>query len=150
MVYICDTIVLLISTILAVVAIMGVQHFPMVTNGRPDIGFWPISISLLLLILCLVHFLTYRKGKKENKKDDIDLAKVKSVASFGVFFTIMVLAVGNIVGFLLGQLIFLAASFKIWNEVKTRNAIIISISLIAFVYLSFTVALQMTFPTGIW
>ena len=149
MVNLSERIVLIVATLAGIIEIVGTRRFRIFDRGLPHVRFWPMLVGISLLILCAVHFMEHWSNAGKNKKP-IDLAEVKRSGTFTLFFIVMLLGVGEVIGVLPALAVFMFVSFKIWNELKTSTALMVSLGLTGVVYYCFEVLMRIKFPMGLW
>ena len=149
MVYLSEKLVLILLTLAGIIEITGTRRFNMFDKGLPSVRLWPMIVGVSMLILCAVHFIEHWSNASENKTPPVDLAAVKRSGPFALFFIVTTLGVGEVIGVLPALAVFMFVAFKIWNELKTSTALMVSLGLTGVVYYSFVVLMRIKFPMGL-
>ncbi len=129
------------------VAIWGALRLPIGRIGSPEPGFVPLVEGLLLglagLVLIFQAFKKSMAGRIDWPTGD---ARRMIFHLSGVLFAYLLLM--PLVGFTLSTFLFLTVAIKAWKRYSTPTAVLSAASITFFIYLTFSVALNMPLPRG--
>ena len=149
MAYYSEFIVIGISIILGIIGIQGTLHLQMFQGTQPGAGFWPVLMGVILIILASVEFLKNR-GTRKGLDKTIDKDGLRRVTLFYIFYVVMTIFGSYIIGMLPSLIIFLSISLIAWYRLSYGRALIISLGIVAVVYIIFDYLLSVPFPGGLF
>lgn len=118
-------------------------------GGEIGAGFFPLLISVIILILLFVYILTLFIKKKDSKETKVTLG-----AFINQLYLILALIISIIVAKYLGLLItmgiFLIVTFVLIEKLSWKKSIIFSVISMISIYVIFDIWLGLNLPWGIF
>ena len=144
--YVSQWIALATITVAGIVGIVGTSHLPLFDRRLPAAGLWPRVIGIALLVICAIHMIELLL---KYSKPVVNSEEVKRSVSFALFFIVITMGGGYLLGLLPALAIFMFVAFMVWNDLKAMTALVVSAGLIFVVYFTFTTLLNVRFTTGL-
>ena len=133
----------------SIIAVMGTKHFALYQNGLPGPGLWPVSLGILLIVLCIINFREHLKTKPESDKE-IEKESLKRLILFALLLVGMSIFGTSIIGMLPSLAIFLFVSLIIWYKSSVRFSIVITLLLILVFGVALDWGANIQFPMGLF
>lgn len=140
------SLLILVTSICSFFTAIGYQFW---ADGRPGAGFFPVLISGALIILTIINtMIDFRKNKLENDEITDDYFELKDMIVVGVMILVY-MVIFSLLGYIVSTLLFILCTlFYLRPKFKIQN-ILVSIVLVAIIYVVFDYTLSTGLPTGI-
>jgi len=138
------------SIIFAVFSIIVIVYtantLPVVRQGVPGPGVFPIIVASVMLICSLSILITYIKSKDITPIDLFSEGPKRAYLTMGIMAVYLVLA--PIIGFLTVTFAFSVGTIKWFSKRSLIYVIAVSLGITVFVYVTFSIVLNVPLPTG--
>ena len=125
---------------------MGSSNFVFLNQGLPGPGFFPMVLSVSVVLLSSLVLL----GAVREKAGEINMPVVKTVSLFFLFLAICLAVLPEIVGLIPALGIFYIAALRIWNNLPLKSAAINGLISMALLYVIFVSWLGVDMPWGVF
>lgn len=146
----------LVMFIFSVACIITASKLPMIIGATLRSGFFPIVISILLLLFSVVYFIQeYRgylpveKGKEPDEgKKASDEKKKTLIWGIGFPLGLAGLAIlANVLGIYIVIAAILFVFFRIFDKFSMKKSVLLTVIYVAVLYMIFSFWLMVPFPT---
>lgn len=126
--------------------IVGLSY-PYNTDFGPGPGFAPVWVSGLMVVLTL--FLTINLLRKEMKGKFFSSNEGLKNLLYYIGLVVVVVALVNIIGLIIGLAIFCAIVFKFIDKYRWKQSLLVAFGTALVLYLTFNIWLNIPVPTGL-
>ena len=141
---------IIFSIIFAVFSVAVIVYtyntFPAGRQGVPGPGVFPIIVASVMLLCSIIIFLTYIRSKDDKPFGLISESTIRAYITIGLMVVYLVAA--PIVGFLAVTFLFLVGTIKWFSKRGWIYVVSVSLGINVFVYVSFSIVLNVPLPTG--
>jgi len=138
------------SIIFAVFSIIVIAYtadtLPVVRQGVPGPGVFPIIVAGVMLICSISIFLTYVRSKDDTPIDLFSEGTRRAYLTMGIMLLYLVLT--PIIGFLTVTFMFSAGTIKWFSKRGLVYVTAVSLGITVFVHITFSMILNVPLPTG--
>ncbi len=122
-----------------------------VTGGLLGAGFFPRVISIIIMIMTFIYFLSTFRNNNENQgtPKPIDKQKVKVQLIFCLSLIVTLLLI-SVLGMLVSLGLFMITILKLFEKMSWRRSIIFSAAMMILIQIVFVQWLGLVMPTGIF
>ena len=149
-----------IVIIITLIAMYGALKVPMGTIQKPEPGFFPTYVCILLLIICAYAIVKELLFPPKQQIEEIDLwdedgggadgeSNMKAVIIVSVLL-ILYLFLLPILGYMISTLLMMFALLRVYQYKNWWISIIVAIIVTGLSYLIFHVWFGTLLPTGLW
>jgi putative tricarboxylic transport membrane protein len=136
-----DTIARLVPGAVGVFAILHVQELGVGSLQEPQPGFWPLVLSVLLILISLIMVIAGNRLKRGESFQRGALEVLAGAATLAVFALVI-----EYVGFELPAVLMMLYWLRVLGRESWRTSLIVSAATVTAFYLVFIIALRTTVP----
>ena len=129
-----------------IVIIYTADTLPVVRQGVPGPGVFPIIVAGVMLICSIIIFLTYLKNKDDTPIDLSSVGARRAYITMGIMAVYLALA--PIIGFLVVTFAFSSGTIKWFSKRGWLYVAAVSLGITVFVYVTFSIVLNVPLPRG--